>query len=272
MKKHYLIFSAAAALILSGCSSSTKSSDADSSAPAVSSDSTQAPDSAALPTVQNIPFEVKKMEKKKGENELEIEYPVNGNPALVESVRKWINERLGDSYKGDMNNADAFFRHYASKLGSEEFDEFGGYTIDSFDLEFTNDYIVTYEYASYQYEGGAHGDGGEYGTTFLQSSGEIFSKKCFTSYKDLHNLFIEGLKRYFNVKTDKELADNLNISGSLSSLAPPAMEPWIEKDGVAFSYTPYEIAPFAAGCPHFTIPYSQIEPYLTDEGKAFFGK
>ena len=276
MKKPLLTLSAATLLILGSCSQSTKTTEADTAIPPVEvTDTTEqtVTDTVETPEpVKNIAFEIKKLKKKKGENELEIEYPVSGNPAVVDSVRVWISQQLGDSYKGDLNNVNAFFKHYSALLGSEEFDEFGGYAIDKFELEFTNDYIVTYEHTVYEYEGGAHGEGGEYGTTFLQSNGKIFSKKCITSYSSLHDLFIEGLKQYFKVKTDKELLAQLNKETSLAKLSAPGMEPWVDENGVVFSYTPYEIAPYSAGSPKFTIPYSKIEPYLTEEGKLFFGK
>jgi hypothetical protein len=33
--------------------------------------------------------------------------------------------------------------------------------------------------------------------------------------------------------------------------------------GVEFLYQPYEIAPYAAGMPSFTLSYQDIRPYLT---------
>ena len=39
-------------------------------------------------------------------------------------------------------------------------------------------------------------------------------------------------------------------------------------DGLAFIYQQYEIASYADGMPSFTIPYADIEPYMTPEAKA----
>lgn len=218
-----------------------------------------------------VPLEVKKFEKEVGENELEIEYPVSGNPELVQSIRNWLNEQLSDTFHGDMDDAEAFFRHYASQLGNDpDINEYGGYSIDKFDVEYQNDLLVTYDYTSYLYEGGAHGMGGSYGTTFLKADGSIFDKDCIRSYRDLHQLFIDGLKKYFKVKTDSELAACLLNVTDLGKLNPPGMKPWIEEDGVVFSYTPYEIAPYSSGSPNFTIPFDKIKPYLTEKGLRFF--
>ena len=278
MKKLLISAYALALLAMGACSSSTKTEEHDStpivvndtdSIPADTIDSIAAPDT--LVAIHNIPFETKKMEKKKGDNELEIEYPVKGNEALVDSVRTWISRQLGDSYKGDLNKPDAFFKHYYKKLGDEDMEEFGGYTVDKFELEFTDDYIVTYEHSSFEFEGGEHGNGGEYGMTFLQSNGKAFSKKCINSYSARTKLFIDGLKQYFKVKTDAQLTAKLRQGIKLTKLPAPAMTPWIDKEGIVFSYTPYEITSEPVQ-PKFTIPYSAIEPYLTDEGKQFFGK
>lgn len=217
------------------------------------------------------PFETRKFEKKVGDNRLEVEYPVAGNPTLLLAVRTWINDRLGATYRGSLDDAEAFFRHYGALLGTDpDLNEYGGYAIDEFEVEYESPLVLTYDYESYEYEGGAHGMGGSYGTTFLKSDGSIFDKDCITSYAALHGLIVEGLKRYFKAKTDAELLGELIGVESLAKLTPPGMKPWIEKEGVVFSYTPYEIAPYSAGSPRFTIPYAQIAPYLTERGKRFF--
>lgn len=269
MKKLKLLSASLSVLILASCSSSDDKSETARPADTAKITEEAAPDTTA---VNNIPFEVQKFEKQKGDNELEIEYPVKGNPELVKSVQKWMSEMLTNTYRGDMNDPEAFFRHYSAQLGEDpDLNEYGGYTKDDFEVEYINDYVLTYDYTSYIYEGGAHGMGGTYGTSFLQSDGTIFTKECFTSYEPMRSLFIKGLKQYFKVQTDDELKECL-MGNSLSTLSPPGMDPWIVEEGVVFSYTPYEIAPYSAGSPNFTIPYSELEPYLTEQGKKFFGK
>ena len=228
-------------------------------------------ESAVEPAPSEIPFETKKFEKEKGENKFEVQYPVSGEPELLKAVRAWINEGMGQTYRGSLDDADAFFRHYASQLGNDpDLNEYGGYAVDEFEVEYVSPLVVTYEHTSYIYEGGAHGMGGEYGTTFLRSDGSVFDKDCITSYKPLMPFIVEGLKKYFKVKTDQELLGCLLDVPSLSKLSPPGVKPWITEEGVVFSYTPYEIAPYSSGTPRTTIPYSKIAPYLTEKGKRFF--
>lgn len=267
MKYYPLVLAGALCLFIGSCKASTKTADAEDTA--VVADSAQLADADTADQPDVIPFKTKKFEKKKGENELEVEYPVEGEPATLQAIRSWINESLGETYRGNLDDADAFWRHYVSNLGEDpDLKEYGGYTIDKFEVEYTNDNVITYECDNYVYEGGAHGMGLESGTTFLRSDGRKFTKSCITSYKALRPLFIKGLKRYFNAKTDAELSDAC-LGTPVAEIANPALDPWIEEDGVVFTYTPYEIAPYSAGAPKFTIPFSEIEPYLTEEGKLF---
>lgn len=273
MKKLSLI-SCLIALFVSGGCSHEKSSDSDNSDKEITEDTLRSDLKADSALVNNIPFEVRKFEKKKGNDELEVEYPVGGNPELVKSVRNWISEQLTGTYRGNLEDAEAFFKHYAANLGDPDLEEFGGYIKDNFKLEYTNDYIITYKYTSYINEGeGAHDNGGSYGFSFLQTDGTLFSKDCFTSYTPMQPLFTAGLKQFFNVNSDSELIKKLNsFITSVNSIAPPAMNPWILRDSVIFSYTPDEIAPETEGTPFFKLGYSQVEPYLTAQGKKFFGK
>lgn len=269
-KRVFLLLYATALILLGSCSGDSGKTGNDTLPSPVNTDTLSIPaDTSEAST--NIPFETKKFERKQGKNILEIEYPVSGNPLLLDKVRSWISISLADTYRGDLNNADAFFRHYAGQLGDDpDLEEVGGYTQDRFTVKYINDLIVTYKYTSYLNEGGPNGEQTTQGITFLQSDGEEFSKKCFTSYQSLHNLMVEGLKQYFNSKTDAELLSHLSGISSVAAIPAPALDPWIDEKGVVFTYTQYEIAPANAGTPHFTLPYSSIKSYLTDRGKAFF--
>jgi hypothetical protein len=86
----------------------------------------------------------------------------------------------------------------------------------------------------------------------------------------LRNLIKEGLRSYFqdNQETpisDADLKDYLLYDASVDNLPLPQFPPYFTADGLAFVYQQYEIAPYAAGMPSFTIPYDDIRPLLTDE-------
>ena len=43
----------------------------------------------------------------------------------------------------------------------------------------------------------------------------------------------------------------------------PKHTPYITEEGVVFTYQPYEISFYAAGAPTFTVPLSEMKPFLT---------
>ena len=221
-------------------------------------------------TQANIPFVAEKMEEKKGQNVLEVQFPTQGNMELLQSVRQWLNEELGGTYKGDLADGKSFFRHYALQLGHDpDLNECGGYTKDDFEVEYQNDRVVTYEHSSYVNEGESHGESEERGVTFLQEDGSKFTRKCIKSYQGIHSLIVEGLKQYFKVKSDDQLLEHLSNVKSVADIQSPTIDPWITAQGVTFAYMPFEIAE-GEKMPTFSIPVSKIQPYLTEEGKRFF--
>ena len=51
----------------------------------------------------------------------------------------------------------------------------------------------------------------------------------------------------------------------------PDSQPYITKEGVKFTYQPYEISYYAAGAPTFTVPLVDIEPFLKNTAKEMLG-
>lgn len=216
-----------------------------------------------------------------GENVIDYDYPVGGNPVLVRNIREWINEQMGDSYTGDLDDADAFFRHYANKLGQtdeETADSLAEFMMEEWStqyikIDYQNDLIVTFTDDSYYYGGGVHGIGATTGVTFRMSDGKMFTHDMIARWYDLQPLVKQGLKDYFEVSDDEGLDEHLmydRSSYNLGNLPKPSNNPWITSAGVHFLYTPYEISYYAAGSPTFTIPYSKIKNALTAVGKSYF--
>ena len=80
-------------------------------------------------------------------------------------------------------------------------------------------------------------------------------------------LLIAGMLRYYKEAdvemTQDELLDNLMIEDRTIPL--PVWEPYPTAEGLVFTYQQYEIASYAEGMPSFTVPYEEIQPYLTEE-------
>lgn len=213
-----------------------------------------------------------------GDNVIDFEYPVKGNAILVQNIREWINEQLGDTYSGDLNDAEAFFQHYASKLGVNDDEEAADsmveeYSIEQIKIDYMNDRLVTFTNDSYYYGGGAHGIGATLGVTFRKTDGKMFTHDMIARWYDLQPFVKKGMMKYFEVTTDEELAEYLMYDTNMyniDNLPKPSSDPWITGEGVVFLYTPYEISYYAAGSPTFTIPYNQIKDALTAVGKSYF--
>lgn len=131
--------------------------------------------------------------------------------------------------------------------------------------EFDNDNLVTYTATIFTYDGGAHG--------MTQSASVTYSKNLVMrlSYdnafspeglKALKRALREGLKKYFEVTTDQELIGMLNGVDNPYDLPLPGGDPFITQQGLVLRYAPYEIAPYSAGMPTVTIPWTKIRSLL----------
>ncbi len=111
---------------------------------------------------------------------------------------------------------------------------------------------------------------GSANTTFRKSDGRRFGNEMLirTGTEEFRTLIKDGLKQYFAENegkdiSDEELKEQLITDYSVDFLPLPQFPPYLTEKGVGFTYQPYEIAPYAAGMPSFTIPYEKIKPYMT---------
>lgn len=131
-----------------------------------------------------------------------------------------------------------------------------------------------YQSEVYTYFAGAHGSYDVNYLTFNTANGHIFTRFIPESaLKDMQPLLKEGLVEYFS--NDAEQADEETLSEWLldeyDPIPMPVTPPCPTAEGLFFTYGQYEIAPYAAGTPSFTIPYSKIVKCLTPEAKKLLG-
>lgn len=222
-----------------------------------------------------------KIEKDTGKTKTTIMavYPQNGNQALTTAIKEYISEQLGGTYSGQLDNADSVISYYCNAHSDsllKMYDGFGNgyapmlyYSQVITIAEETNTY-VTYTDIVEEFLGGAHGMTNMSGTTFRKSDGRRFGDEILrnTDTQDFHDLLKEGVKQYFTsngtkINSDEELKAMLLPEQFVEYLPLPKSHPYLTKEGVVFIYQPYEIAPYAAGRPSFTIDYNKIRPYLT---------
>ena len=90
---------------------------------------------------------------------------------------------------------------------------------------------------------------------------------------EIQPLLLKGIVSYFasaGFRVDGDtVKEYLSLDGDLIPL--PDWEPYPSEKGLEFTYQQYEIASYASGMPSFTVPFSDIAPFLTPEGKAILG-
>ncbi len=197
-------------------------------------------------------------------------YPEGGNSELIQSLREWINEKLGGKFEGDLSDGDAMFEYYSSHLSDDKETQ---YDI-SIKPIYEDDKVITFVTTKSMFAGGMHGSDDEHGATFRKSDGTIFNSDMITTTTDFQPYIIEGLKKSLEVTTDEELKDNLFLFDSptynIDNLPLPQAGPWITENGLTYRYSEYEICAYAYGQPTFVVPRNVVIENLTATGKTFF--
>lgn len=203
--------------------------------------------------------------RKVGDSQVDysIDYPIAGNQNLTRNVVEWINESFGGRYKGDLKDAQSIVDFYGKEV--EFSNEYNTEEKTYIKLKFQTEKYVTFEYSSFSFEGGAHGFGQTICATFRKDDGRKFGWNMFSNYEGLQPAIKQGLKRYFEVTTDQELEEHLQLpeGNTINSFPMPSTDPWLTPDGLTMHYGAYEIACYAEGEPSFTIPFSKIKNCLT---------
>ncbi len=211
---------------------------------------------------------------------ISVQYPVSGPEVLVNAIREYINESFGGNYSGNLtdleNGRDMVKFYYNQRMADlkdyasdEPHDASIGYSsqTDSIYLKCQTDEFITFmHYSEFFYAGAAHPGSSQAGVTFRRSDGRRMDWSLFTGQYDkgFQRLIKGGLMHYFEVDTEEELYENLQLGSEYGANIPlpNSCPPLFTPRGVRFIYAEYEIASYAAGMPHFTIPYEDIEPFM----------
>lgn len=218
---------------------------------------------------------------------INVEWPVQGDQAVVDSVCDWLVGQLErNGYVGDNPDAKAYNTGVADKsdgvsvvaaVGDDvlaraksELASIGYSFPMTYEYSwhigpnYTTDKLVTFGAATYAYIGGAHGASTYFGQTFSLADGSRLGWNMIDSAKmaELRNVIRQALiDQYFKVKDSEELKNCILIDPD--TLPMPVANPVCETKGMVFTYQQYEIAPYAAGMPSVVIPYAVIRPLLT---------
>ena len=201
-------------------------------------------------------------------------YPADGPKDLVDSVRMWINNRLGFKDTIIADGAKVARLALVQQLDSNKVD-LAGMTKDFPDYQtqyvtlweispvFETGKVLTYAGSIYTYTGGAHGSTVSFGSTFRTDNGKALGWDMFRSDSlvAIKNMVKEAIKtQYF--KAGNNFSDYLLVKENEFPL--PQTAPRFVKDGIEFIYQQYEIAPYAAGMPSCVLPYPALKSSLAD--------
>lgn len=240
------------------------------------------------PAEDNSYIEVETVKFEKSDSTAEVsvlvQWPTTGEKVIVDSLKKHIRDLLGDDF---IDSPKAIQAYGQSLFESQQADWHSVYDemepderMGAFSkthsitmLTQTKQY-VTYYYETYQYGGGAHGYLTQVGFTFRKSDGRQIPLLKNTNSRKLAKLLKEGVRRHFSERPDKPLSDQELLDflfaeevSALNNLPLPGNSPYLSDTGMVFLYTQYEIAPYSSGIITFEIPFKDIEPFMTDEGK-----
>lgn len=135
----------------------------------------------------------------------------------------------------------------------------------------SSDRYAVYLSRNYEFLGGAHGIvSGRGPLIFDLSTGALADNLLQADAAEkMQPLLRKGLVSYYSADnkqfTEEDLKSHLQVKGDIIPL--PSYTAYPSKDGLVFTYTEYEIAPYSDGMPTFTLPYSDVKPFLTDAAK-----
>ena len=209
-----------------------------------------------------------------------VSYPVNDD-IISNSVREWINEELGGTYPGNLNNSDSVITYYGMKRAEEIREMIEGFEDDialknscyylQIKKVFETTELVSFTSQIYQYSGGAHGGESIIGAVFRKSDGRRFGWDMFTDNgkEKLREMIKNNLKNnYFKVSSDEEFYGHIFDENASYVFPLPATAPIFNPNGVTFIYQQYELSAYAAGMPKCTIPYDSIAELCTSTAQS----
>ena len=214
-----------------------------------------------------------------GSFQCEIDIPITDNQALRDSICYWFAQHFGSDNNEDPRDVKAMVNHYKNWVlepnGDEEPEGFDcGYNVNLLEA---NDRYVTYSFETFYEEYSSPRAAVElFYRTFDRNTGKAFSYKMIKKDESLEMLVMNALlEQYFgDIYGEDDFSDLLFFDPDdleeRGFWLPQVKDPCILYDEVYFNYSEHEIADRCTGRPSCSLPYSVMEKYLTEEGKAYF--
>lgn len=192
---------------------------------------------------------------------LNYDYPSidnpNDDPIIDEfnnTYRKMADEFIETNKKGEL--ADSAFEFYNASL--KENYEFRSYeSAETFDVTYNKNKIISLLSSNYLYTGGAHPDHAQTGIVYdLNTNKKLELIDILNKTQDeIKQMFIDGFSEMIDADTESYFEDAKETVAKNSD----TINFYLSKDSLVFFFNPYEIAPYAAGNPSYSIPFNGNE-------------
>lgn len=215
----------------------------------------------------------------RGSFQCEIDIPVTDNQALYDSICSWFAQHFGSDDSEDPRDVKAMVNRVKNdQLDPDNYGELEGFDCGyNVNLLEANDRYVTYSFETFFEAYSSPRAATEiFYRTFDRNTGKAFTSQMINVDESLEMLVMNALlEQYFgDIYGEDDLSDLLFFDPDdleeRGFWLPQVQAPCIVNDELRFNYSEHEIADRCTGRPSCSLPYSVIEKYLTEEGKAFF--
>ncbi|MBQ8390487.1 MAG: DUF3298 domain-containing protein [Oscillibacter sp.] len=185
-----------------------------------------------------------------------------------EAFITWTDE---EDYEGDL--AETAAADYAWRT-QEGIEWVGNYAVDLSCTAYQTERMVSVSGLYYSYTGGAHGNSGYLSWNFDLENGAFFGPELLGGGAELQTAVTEELIRQCEAKAEES---GLTAGELLWQDYEAILADWqsaaisFDENGMTISYSPYELAAYAAGAQIFEIPYEFLKPYLSLQGLEVLG-
>ena len=229
---------------------------------------------------------------------IKVDYPQNGIP-YASILQEWVREQIAKSVSFEKiikyrksgkgysieeiaeQTALCYFNDLVEEYNDPEL--VPSTLFMSFDLRLvdSDERTVTFQQYESSYGGGAHGYFSEELKSFDKqhncaiTNGYLFKSEHLNDVKRLFLDIVTKNKKFAEWEKTETMDDvkrhfmskdeDGNMIDSIEKMILP--DPGLSEIGLVYSYQPYDISCFAAGCFHFVIPYSKVIPFLSKQGK-----
>lgn len=206
-----------------------------------------------------------------------IDIPVTDNQALYDSICNWFAQTMDKDQNEDPRDVKSMVNSYKDDiLKPIDNDDPEGFDASlDFEMLEANDRYVTYKRYDFNEANSAPRSNQEWVCiTFNSHTGKRFTRQMVHEDDTLEELVMNALlEQFFSDWQSDALDDILNFDPEFleeRGFWLPKTDPFILHDSLYFFYWEHDIANRVAGQPYCSLPFSLIEKYLTEEGKAFF--